>query len=205
MLIDIITQASEISSRTGRIKLIQPVEDHDSAFFSLHSHFQEHRYIEFHPVSGTSAASNVAKFRRELHRGSASAVHEFHVLQCQPNGSSLSSIGWTWVHRIDTIEKSCEAGIVVKRSGYTSDILYTLFSYVFEKLQLHRVCIKTENDNLEMRGWLEIRAGAKIEIKEREAWTDLINGGYCNVVGYGILDWEWQNRIKAILESRLGL
>ncbi|KAJ4467208.1 hypothetical protein C8J55DRAFT_526400 [Lentinula edodes] len=203
MFIDIITQASEITSRTGRIKLIQPVGENDSAFFSLHSHFEERRYLEFHPASVTPAG-NVGKFRRGLHRGFASAVHEFHVLQCQPNGLS-SSIGWTWVHRIDTIEKSCEAGIVVKRGGYTSDILYTLFSYVFEELQLHRVCIKTENDNLEMRGWLEIRAGAKLEIKEREAWTDLINGGYCNVVGYGILDWEWQNRIKTVLESRLGL
>ncbi|KIK66790.1 hypothetical protein GYMLUDRAFT_157247 [Collybiopsis luxurians FD-317 M1] len=197
-------QPIELASRTGRIKLVKAVEENDAAVAALRSHPETRKHLRYFPEH---YSIDEARELREK-RAADESLQEFHVLRCEKDGST-SFIGGTMMFHMDTTHKSCEVGILmspdVHRTGFATDVLFTLFSYIFEVLEMHRLYMKTDSGNVGMRGWLENVAGARKEIHEKEAWVDPINGGYNDVVGYSILEWEWRDRVKGALERKLGL
>lgn len=85
------------------------------------------------------------------------------------------------------------------RLGLGSETLYTLLKYVFEEQKLHRVTFETAEDNAPMRGWLDM-VGATLEAKRRDCWREVGPAvKYTTVMGYSILEHEWEG-VKDILE-----
>ena len=76
------------------------------------------------------------------------------------------------------------------------------FAFEHEGLQMHRVGFETGDHNVQMRGWLENVAGATLECRWREAWK-LSDGKWVDMIGYGLLDREWEGGVKLALESRI--
>ncbi|KIK66789.1 hypothetical protein GYMLUDRAFT_912779 [Collybiopsis luxurians FD-317 M1] len=213
-----IDQVPKLVSRTGRIKLVKATAENDAAVAALWSHPEVRRYLPHFPKNWSVEYARSFRESRDVRED----YHEYHVLRCSGDGGGFDRggqkqeqegktefIGETMAFHIDTTHKSCEAGIVlvpeVHRTGVATDVLYTLFSYIFEVLELHRVCMRTDSENVGMRGWLEKVAGARLEVEEKDTWRDPVSGVYTDVVGYGILDWEWKDRVKDVLERRLGL
>ncbi|KAF5390494.1 hypothetical protein D9757_005240 [Collybiopsis confluens] len=197
-------QVPELVSRTGRIKLIQAAEEHDAAYAALRSHPITRKHLHFLPEQ--CSVDDIRQLRES--RAADETCHQFNILWCEKDGET-KFIGATIAFHIDIAQRSCETGILISpdvhRTGVATDTFYTLFSYVFEVLEMHRVYLKTDAGNEGMRGWLENVAGARLEMQEKEAWVDMRSGAYTDVVGYAILEWEWRVRVKEVLEKRLGL
>lgn len=122
--------------------------------------------------------------------------------------SSGKLVGMTGVFDFDEFMSRCEAGIVISPEatgkGLASVMMYVVLKYVFEERGIHRVTFETGEDNAPMRGWLEKVAEARVEATRLECWKDG-KGGWTDVKGYAIIDWEWRDRVKPNLEKRLGI
>ncbi|KAE9402494.1 acyl-CoA N-acyltransferase [Gymnopus androsaceus JB14] len=207
----ITSQAQILPSRTGHITLMKPVKENDTDVAILRSHPEIRKDLRYYPEI---FSPDDARLHRES-RAADPTLHNFHIFQIQqPNGdreekaTTTLFIGTAILH-MNELHRSCEAGLLItpdiQRRGAGTDVLYTLFSYIFEELKLHRVYMKTSSTNVAMKAWLEKVAGARLEMEEREGWLDLIDSrGFSDVSGYAILDWEWHGRVKGALESRLG-
>ena len=107
---------------------------------------------------------------------------------------------------MDTTQRSCEAGIIIAPKFHgqnlTAEILYTLFHYIFEEKQFHRISLETSSENAPMRGWLEKVAGMRLEGIRKEWWTDNA-GGWLDVCGYAVLEREWKGWMKQRLLERV--
>ncbi|KAF5389065.1 hypothetical protein D9757_004990 [Collybiopsis confluens] len=203
-------QALELVSRTGRIKLVKAIAENDGSVARLIGDPSIRRYLPHFPER--CSVEEARKIREG--RAKSGDYYEYHVLAGEEEGNekfgrTFKFIGETMAFHIDMEHRSCEAGIIlvpeVQRVGMGVDVLYTLFCYVFEELEMHRVYMTTDSRNAGMRGWLENVAGARKEREEREAWMNPGTGEFLDVVGYAILEWEWRGRVKEVLEKRLGL
>jgi ribosomal-protein-alanine N-acetyltransferase len=130
----------------------------------------------------------------------------FHA-HLENDGGTNIFVGILGLMDIDELNDSCSVGIIVSpefhRQGIATDALYALLKFAFEDKRLHRVKFETGTDNLMMRGWLENVIGIRQEFQMRECWKDG-PGKYVDVLGYGVLKWEWTSTVRDKLEKRLG-
>ncbi|KAI3618722.1 ribosomal-protein-alanine acetyltransferase [Moniliophthora roreri] len=193
-----------LKSRTSRLRLEPAAEVNDEANAKIRMHPETRRYLRYLPEHFTTEEAQ----RLRESRVADPAVLEFNIYVKDKDGNDRFA-GGTLIFHIEEQHRSCEAGIIlspeVHRGGVATDVFYTLLSYIFEERKMHRVTFETGSDNLAMRGWLEKVAGARIEAQRLECWIDPVSGGYSDVTGYAILEWEWKDRIKERLENRLGI
>ncbi|THV02369.1 acyl-CoA N-acyltransferase [Dendrothele bispora CBS 962.96] len=195
----------QLKSRTGRIVLVRPDESHDELIRQLRTDSVTRKYIRFLPEK--LSLDEVKKMREE--RGVDPATLNLNVFQLDGSGSVGQFVGSTGIFHIDEENSHCEMGILLlpdfHRGGFGTDILFTFLSYAFEERRYHRVAFETGADNVNMRGWLEKVAGAKLEGTRRDHWKDLATGDYSDVLSYSILEQEWKDSVKEKLEKRLRL
>ncbi|ESK97036.1 ribosomal-protein-alanine acetyltransferase [Moniliophthora roreri MCA 2997] len=193
-----------LKSRTSRLRLEPAAEVNDEANAKIRMHPETRRYLRYLPEHFTTEEAQ----RLRESRVADPAVLEFNIYVKDKDGNDRFA-GGTLIFHIEEQHRSCEVGIIlspeVHRGGVATDVFYTLLSYIFEERKMHRVTFETGSDNLAMRGWLEKVAGARIEAQRLECWIDPVSGGYSDVTGYAILEWEWKDRIKERLENRLGI
>lgn len=188
-------------SRSGRIVLVPPAEEDDTAVAALRSHPETRRYLPFLPTHLSVADAQ----SHRLARAADATRISFNIHALPVPGSPPQFAGTTGIFRIDNESKSCEVGILVSpgsfRGGIATEALYTVLAYAFEELKLHRAVFLTGVDNVGMRGWLD-RAGATLEGINRESWSDG-KGGFTDVCFYSILEGEWSASVKARLDGRI--
>ena len=126
-------QATELPSLTGRIKLVEAVEENDSAVAALRSHPETRKHLRHYAEYCSIDEARQIREKRAVDK----SLLDFHVLRCEPDGGT-NFIGTAMVFHIDTTHKSCEVGITmcpdVHRSGIATDVLFTLFTFIFEVL-----------------------------------------------------------------------
>lgn len=189
-------------SPSGKLKLIPPSSEEDEAISILRSHPITRKYLRIFPVH--ISVQEVAA-RRES-RAEDPRIMDFYIHIIDQDGTGTFA-GMTTIFNIDTMNKSCEAGILVPHDmygkGIATETFYTLLQYAFEDLKLRRVTFETGADNIPMQRWFEEVAGARLEAERKECWVEIEEGKYTDVKGYAILDWEWRGRIRSRLEERL--
>ncbi|KAF8162401.1 acyl-CoA N-acyltransferase [Mycena galopus ATCC 62051] len=190
-----------LPSQFGRIVLVSPREENDSAVVALRSHPETLRHLGF--LRGHVSTVEEARAHRIARAADETRV-SFHIHLT--GGTDSTTFGGTVsLSHIDTQFNSCEVGILVSpayfRSGLGTDALYTILVYAFETRKFHRVGFVTAVDNVGMRGWLD-KAGVVLEGTKRDGWTDG-SGGYTDVCLYSILEREWAETVKSRLEVRL--
>lgn len=207
------SQTSEASSSTRtplvryspdkRFRFATPTSAEDDQVSILRSDARMLRHLRFMPQ--TISIPEVAE-RRET-RLKDPKIIDFNVFDDSPEGGG-KLVGMTGVFDYDESMSRCEAGIVISPEetgkGLASVMMYTVLMFAFEEKGVHRVTFETSEDNAAMRGWLEKVAEARVEATRLECWKDG-QGGWINVKGYAIIDWEWRERVKPNLEKRLGI
>ncbi|KAF5317402.1 hypothetical protein D9611_003934 [Ephemerocybe angulata] len=189
-------------SPSRRVKLETPTAEFDEAVAILRTEPGTRKYLLGHlPATMTMEES---KERRES-RSKDPKILDFSAYVRQEDGSYELG-GSTGVFNIDTIQNTCEAGILVatkyQGKGVTAEIFYALWTYLFEERGFHRVTLETAMENAPMRGWLERVAGVRQEGTKIECWADKA-GGWTDVASYALLEREWKASIKARLEKRI--
>ncbi|KAF8186859.1 acyl-CoA N-acyltransferase [Mycena galopus ATCC 62051] len=197
-----------LPSQSGRIVLVSPREEYDSAVAALRSHPETLRHLGF--LRGHVSTVEEARAHR-IARAADDTWVSFHIHLTTTGAESESTDGsgafggTVALSHIDTQFNSCEVGILVSpayfRGGLATDALYTILVYAFETRKFHRVEFVTAVGNIGMRGWLD-KAGVTLEGTKRDGWTDG-NGGYTDVCLYSILEREWTETVKSRLEVRL--
>ncbi|EKM81059.1 hypothetical protein AGABI1DRAFT_71814 [Agaricus bisporus var. burnettii JB137-S8] len=143
--------------------------------------------------------------RREKRAADDTAV-DFCAFTLNDDGSRNEFIGTTAVFKIDVEQNNCEIGILVAPEkhggGYGTEMLYCVMQWVFEEKNFHRATFETAVDNIPMQKWFE-KTGIRLEAERKEAWRGINTGEYEDVKGYAVLEWEWRDRIKANLETRI--
>ncbi|KAF6760298.1 hypothetical protein DFP72DRAFT_988520 [Ephemerocybe angulata] len=163
-------------SPSRRVKLETPTAEFDEAVAILRTEPGTRKYLLGHlPATMTTEES---KERRE----SRSKRPQDPRPQCLG--------GSTGAFNIDTIQNTCEAGILVATK------------YQGKERGFHRVTLETAMENAPMRGWLERVAGVRQEGTKIECWADKA-GGWTDVASYALLEREWKASIKARLEKRI--
>ncbi|EAU91609.1 hypothetical protein CC1G_12088 [Coprinopsis cinerea okayama7 len=195
-----VSAPTTLYSPDKQIRLTPPTCAEDEQVSVLRSDPIVRRYLRFMPPITVPEVT-----QRRLTRSQDPRILDYNVFL----GDTTELIGMTGVFNIDTLQKSCEAGIVmasnVQGKGLSTKVFYTLLKDVFEMRGFHRVTFETGEDNAPMRGWLEKVAGARLEGKRIEAWVDSVNGGRTNVCSYAILEWEWRGKVKDALEKKMGI
>ncbi|KAJ6560288.1 hypothetical protein B0H19DRAFT_1147128 [Mycena capillaripes] len=165
-----------IPSKSGRLTLVPPLEADDAATAALRCRPETRRYLRFFPehVSPSEARA------RRLSRAPDQTLVDFNIHALNAAADAKSTfVGTTGIFRIDLeYGSSCE------------------------ERKIHRAEFQTGVDNLAMRGWLE-KAGATLEGKKRDRWSDPTTGGYTDVCMYSILEEEWMATVKGRLEERI--
>ncbi|KAH6913926.1 acyl-CoA N-acyltransferase [Coprinopsis sp. MPI-PUGE-AT-0042] len=183
-----------------RYRFATPTSAEDDQVSILRSDPRTLRYLRFMPQ--TISIPEVAA-RRESRLADPKII-DFNVFD-EANGKL---VGMTGVFDFDEFMSRCEAGIVISPEatgkGLASVMLYTVLKYAFEERGIHRVTFETGEDNAPMRGWLEKVAEARVEATRLSCWRDG-QGGWTDVKGYAIVDFEWRDRVKPNLEKRLGI
>ncbi|KAJ4468312.1 hypothetical protein J3R30DRAFT_3410391 [Lentinula aciculospora] len=205
----ITSQAQILPSRTGRIILKKPIAENDKDVAILRSHPEIRKNLRYYPETFFDRRCTSSS------RNSSYRPHFAHLSRLQQPDADMDGtqkelfIGTAILH-VNGFHRSCGSGLLItpdkQRGGAETDVIYTLFTNIFEELKLHRTYLKTSSTNVPMRAWLEKVAGARLETEEQEGWLDLIDSrGFSYVSGYAILDWEWHGRVKSALEKPLGL
>lgn len=196
-----VQQQTQLISYTGRLRLVRPNAADDELVSIMRSHPHTRRYLRFLPEQ---ISVDEVRSRRES-RANDPKIIDFHIHMNHDDGTT-TFVGQCGLFNIDILNDSCSAGIIISpdfyQCGLGTDTLYTLFKFAFEDQALHRVGLETGVDNVAMRNWLEKVIEAPIESRLREHWKDG-PGNYSDSLGYGILDWEWRQSIKARLVKRL--
>ncbi|KAF8186861.1 acyl-CoA N-acyltransferase, partial [Mycena galopus ATCC 62051] len=188
-----------LPSQSGRILLVRPREEDDAAIAALRSHPETLRYIPFREGISLEEARAL-----RIARDADETRVSFHI-HLTGGTDSTTLGGRLGLSHIDKQFKSCEVGIMINpdyfRGGLATDALYTILTYAFETMKLHRAGFVTAANNIRMRGWLD-KAGVVLEGTKRDGWTDG-NGGYTDLALYSILEREWTETVKPRLEERL--
>ena len=190
-------------SLTRRLRMSRPTSADDEETAVLRAHPETRRYLPFFPE-----AFNVeeARAKREERAKKENTV-DFSVFLINEDGTE-EFVGITGLINVDWINRSCSIGILISpkyfRRGLATEAIHSMLQFAFEHegLQMHRVGFETGDHNVQMRGWLENVAGATLECRWREAWK-LSDGKWVDMIGYGLLDREWEGGVKLALESRI--
>ncbi|KAJ7098659.1 acyl-CoA N-acyltransferase [Mycena belliarum] len=192
-----------IPSKSGRLTLTPPSESDDASVAALRCHPGTRRFLRFFPESYSASDARARRLAREAD----TTLIDFHIHTLRPPEGESTFAGTTGIFNIDTVYgQTCEVGILVHpayfRGGLATDALYTVLAYVFHERKFHRAEFQTGADNVAMRGWLE-KAGATLEGTKRSVWTDPTTGGYTDVCFYSILEDEWKQSVRGVLEARM--
>jgi RimJ/RimL family protein N-acetyltransferase len=171
-----------------RLILQPPHAEDDEAVADLRSNPIILKYLEFLPKACTV---DEARLRRET-RAADDRIVDFHIHLRSPDPDLKSSfIGSTGLFDINLQNMSCECGIVLtpslQRKGLGTEALYSVLTYAFEDLGLHRVTLETAHNNVLLRGWFENALGVQPEFRLREAWKGRKAGTWVDAIGYSIL------------------
>ncbi len=113
--------------------------------------------------------------------------YEFNPNQIHIGNITLQNINW--------IYRSAEFAVVIGEKeywskGYTTEAAQLLISHGFGRLNLHRIWTGTAATNIGMQH-VAIKLGMTHEGTFRQAM--FLNGGYVDIIEYGILKEEWKN------------
>jgi RimJ/RimL family protein N-acetyltransferase len=191
-----------LTSFSGRLQLVPPDPTLDEIIAIHRTHPQTIKHLRVLPDKMTVEE---VRSRREK-RATDNTIVDFYAFTLNEDGSRNEFIGVTGIFRIDLDQNNCEIGILVAPSkhggGYGTEMLYCVIRWVFEERNFHRATFETAVDNIPMQRWLE-KAGIRLEAERKEAWRGLRTGEYEDTKAYAILEWEWRDRIKANLETRI--
>lgn len=198
-----------LKSPSGRVVLVPSAQEFDKEVATLRTHPATRRYLSFFPeelsLEGAAAL-------REGRKNEESCI-DFTIIVFQPpaiDGTEPEPrfAGQIGLFHLDHTQKSCAAGILVHpdfhRGGVATEALYLLLKLAFEdeNFRMHRVIFETSPINVAMRGWLE-SFEIQHEFTFREAWKAINKDEWEDVVGYSVLEKEWQEAVKDRLESRI--
>ncbi|KAF5322566.1 hypothetical protein D9619_001912 [Psilocybe cf. subviscida] len=193
--------STTLDSPYGRIKLVPPSPSEDLAYAECRVHPITRKYLRILPERMTEEE---ARQRRES-RAEDPRMFDLIIHLVQDDGSEKFA-GFSGYFNVDEANSTCEAGIIVAPDlhgkGLATEVFYVLLRHIFEEKGFHTTTFATGADNIPMQKWLEDVAGARLESERKEAWKQQ-DGTYADVKGYGILEWEWRDRVKARLEERL--
>ncbi|KAF5338153.1 hypothetical protein D9611_014560 [Ephemerocybe angulata] len=199
-------QTPILYSPSRRLMITTPTPEHDAQTTILRTDPTARRYLPSHLPEAMTI--DEARERRESRAKDPSILDLNVLVQQEVDGPYIELAGSLGISKIYKYQRSCEIGILVATKyhgqGFASEIFFTVWTYLFEELKLHRVSLETAMANAPMRGWLEKVAGVVQEGMRRECWTDN-EGGWIDVASYAVLDWEWRERVKGRLEARIGL
>ncbi|KAH6913927.1 acyl-CoA N-acyltransferase [Coprinopsis sp. MPI-PUGE-AT-0042] len=189
-----------------RYRFATPTSAEDDQVSVLRSDPRTLRFLRFMPL--TMPIPEVAA-RRESRLADPKII-DFNVFDDHaPAGGGGKLVGMITVCKFDEVKSRCEVGLMISPEetgkGLASVFLYTVLEYIFEERGMHRVTFETGEGNAPMRRWLEKVAEARLEATRVECWKDEQSGGWTDVKGYAIINWEWRNRVKPNLEKRLGI
>jgi RimJ/RimL family protein N-acetyltransferase len=161
-----------------------------------------------------------AKKLREEREADSSRL-SFNIWVTDPDSGKKSFAGSTAIHQINTMHETCHVGILISPDFYGQGIatitFYLIMRFIFEetaegtvpgkprKPPLNRITFETGIDNKPMQMWLEKTAGIRREGVMLELFKDPDNGGFTDLVTYGILRSEWMGKVKERLEQKLGI
>jgi RimJ/RimL family protein N-acetyltransferase len=188
-----------IYSLTRRLRISRPTSAEDEETALLRAHPDSRRYLPFFPAVYTAEDN---KTRRE-ERAKRDDVIDFSVFLVKEDGTE-EFVGITGLIDVDWINRSCSVGILISsqyhRQGIATEAIHAMMRFAFEDeaLKMHRCGFETGDYNVQMRGWLENVAGAKLEGISRESWKD--GDKWVDMVRYGVLDREWEGGVKDALE-----
>lgn len=191
-----------LTSFSGRLRLEPPDPALDDIVAVHRTHPQTLKHLRILPDKMTVEE---VRTRREK-RAADDKIADFYAFTLKDDGSRDELIGITGVFKLDVDHNSCEIGILVapgrQGEGYGTELLYCVMQWVFEERKIHRAAFETAIDNIPMQRWFE-KAGIRLEAEKREAWRGVSTGEYEDAKGYAILEWEWRDKIKENLETRI--
>jgi len=125
-----------------------------------------------------------------VERASGRAIGSTRYLDLQREHRGLE-IGWTWI------------GPAWRRTPVNTECKELLLRHAFEDLGAYRVTFKTDARNLRSQRAIERIGGVREGVlrRHRVCW----DGSMRDSVYYGILDSEWENRVRPLFEEKRGL
>ncbi|XP_006461189.1 hypothetical protein AGABI2DRAFT_192723 [Agaricus bisporus var. bisporus H97] len=191
-----------LASFSGRLQLAPPDPALDEIVAIHRTHPGTLKHLRVLPDKMT--VEEVRALREK--RAADNTRKDFYAFTLKDDGSRNEFIGITGIFGIDADQNNCEIGILVAPEkhggGYGTEMLYCVMQWVFEEKNFHRATFETAVDNIPMQKWFE-KTGIRLEAERKEAWRGISTGEYEDVKGYAILEWEWRDRIKANLETRI--
>ncbi|KAJ7593736.1 acyl-CoA N-acyltransferase [Mycena floridula] len=189
-------------SPSGRVKLASPTEADDEPKALLRSHPATSRYLPTLPTRLTT--SDARAMRERLDQDISSVALTIHF---RDEVEEYVFAGTTGLYHIDKANNRCTVGIMVSPNihgrGIATEALYTVMEFAFETRNFHKVTFETSMENVQMRGWLEKTAGARLEGVMKDAWKHFEADAYSDMASYGILEGEWRNGIKEKLKAKI--
>ena len=197
-----------LESPSGRIALVPPDQKYDREVAVLRAHPGTRRYLSFFPEEQSLEDAIALREGRKKEETCIDFVILFQPSSTDGVEQEPQFTGQTGLFHLDHTHKSCAAGILIHpdfhRGGVATETLYLVLKLAFEdeKFKMHRVVFETSPRNVPMRGWLE-SFGIPHEFTFREAWKTINKEQWEDVVGYCILEKEWQETVKDRLEARV--
>lgn len=126
----------------------------------------------------------------------------------EEDGNSYVFAGVTGIFNYSPEHLCGELGLIIHPSfqgqGLTTPVFYTLFNYLFNEHNFHRILMETSTENTAMNGWFTKVGGSRLEgtrikalRKENDEWMDMNS--------YAILEEEWAESVKERLERKMGM
>lgn len=180
---------------TGDLLRLASPQPEDQTVFNVWTNDDDYmRMLDDDPVRPQSIA-NFASFGGEIRPDD----YYFHLRTLAED----QVIGFVVLHTIKWRNRSALLAIGIgdkafRGRGYGQDALKLILNYAFSELCLHRVSLTVMDYNTPAIRAYE-RAGFVREGAQRQAVQR--NGQYYDLLMYGILDDEWQNRISRLPSS----
>jgi len=192
-----------LQSPIGRLSLISPPPEGDEeATVALRTHPKVLEHLKILPDRLT--VEDVTT--RAKQRLADPRLLDFSAYLTKGADGKRELIGVAGYFNLDTVNQSCEVGILVRPDlhgkQYATEILYVVLHHIFNTEKLHRITFETASSNGAMRGWLERTAGARLECQRRDAWR-INDGTFVDVAGYAMLADEWHDKVEPRLRKRL--
>ena len=154
------------------------------------------KITQYLPIHLPMREAEEREWIRKLYTAGSVARIVFVIKAIGEEGPSSSLIGTVGIHRINWKDRDAEVGITIGESsywrhGYGTNAMEMVVEHAFKNLNLHRLHARVYTFN-EGGIALQKKVGFREEGRFREAVFK--NGEYHDIISYGLLETEWENR-----------